>query len=167
MKTGKKCLVCTSEDCDAINEKLIAGLSVRKVAEEYGMSKSAVQSHRANHLPRLLVKAKQAAEIDAADKLVERIENLYTRAYELIDKAEKNKSFTGAVAAIREARGSLELLARISGDLKNGSHLTLVYSPQWIELRQVLVRALEPFPEAKAIVVDALEVSEVESTIEG
>jgi hypothetical protein len=167
MKTGKKCLVCTSEDKDAINAKLIAGLSVRAVGEEYNISKSAISYHRTKHLPRDLVKSKQLAEVDAANQLVERIESLYERALKLLNVAEKDRKFAPAVSAIREARASLELLARISGELKSGTHLTLIYSPQWVELRQVLVQALEPFPEARAVVVDALEVTEIEQTIEG
>lgn len=167
MKTGKKCLVCTSPDKDAINSKLIAGLSVRAVGEEYGISKSAISHHRTTHLPRDLVKSKQLAEVDAANKLVERIESLYERAISLIDVAEGDKKYAAAVSAVREARASIELLARISGDLKSGTHLTLVYSPAWVELRQVLVQALEPFPDARAVVVDALEVTEIEQTIEG
>ena len=167
MKTGKKCLVCTGHDKDAINAKLIAGLSVRAVGEEYGISKSAISHHRTTHLPRDLVKSKQLAEVDAANKLVERIEGLYARAISLIDVAESDKKYAASVSAIREARASLELLAKISGELKTGTHLTLVYSPQWVELRQVLVQALEPFPDARAVVVDALEVTEIEQTIEG
>jgi hypothetical protein len=167
LKTGKKCLVCTSHDKDAINSKLIAGLSVRAVGEEYGISKSAISYHRTNHLPRDLVKSKQLAEVDAANKLVERIEGLYERAITLIDVAEGDKKYAASVSAIREARASLELLAKISGELKSGTHLTLVYSPQWVDLRQTLVQALEPFPDARAVVVDALEVAEVEQVIEG
>jgi hypothetical protein len=167
LKTGKKCLVCTSHDKDAINSKLIAGLSVRAVGEEYGISKSAISYHRTNHLPRDRVKSKQLAEVDAANKLVERIEGLYERAITLIDIAEGDKKYAASVSAIREARASLELLARISGELKSGTHLTLVYSPQWVDLRQTLVQALEPFPDARAVVVDALEVAEVEQVIEG
>jgi len=167
MKTGKKCLVCTSPDKDAINEKMIAGLSVRKLAEEYDISKSAMAAHRSNHLPALMVKAKQLNEVDSATRLVEQIEKLYMRAYQIIDKAEQKEKFAPAVAAIREARGSLELLAKISGDLKSGTHLTLIYSPQWITLRQVLVKALEPFPDARAKVIEALEVHELDETIDG
>jgi len=167
LQTGQKCLVCISDDKDAINEKLISGVSVRSLAEEYNISKSAISRHRTTHLPRDLVKSKQLSEIDAADKLVERIEGLYERAVALITIAEQDKKYAPAVSAIKEARASLELLARISGELKSGTHLTLVYSPQWVELRQVLVQALEPFPEAKAVVVGALEVTEIESTIEG
>lgn len=167
MKTGKKCLVCTSPDKDEINNKLVSGLSVRKVGEMYGISHGAIQQHRANHLPGELVKSKQLQDVNAATDLVEKIEDLYQKAYGLIDKAEKNKSFTGVAALIREARNSLELLARVTGDLKSGTHLTLIYSPQWIQLRQTLVKTLDKYPDAKAEVIEALEVHELHETIDG
>jgi len=68
--------------------------------------------------------------------------------------------------AIKEARSSLELLAKISGDLKSGTQVNLTYSPQWTELRAVLVDTLEPYPEVATKVVNALEEAEKHEVID-
>ncbi len=160
MKPGAKCAVCTHPDRDLINQRMLSGASIRAIAEEFDIGRMAVQRHRQNHLPHELVKSKKLKEMEAADELVTRIEGLYSKAIELISLAQKDKKYAPAVAAVKEARASLELLAKISGELKTGTVVNLTYSPQWTDLRQVLVNTLEPYPEISGRVVDALEEAE-------
>jgi hypothetical protein len=167
MKKGQKCTVCTHEDVNLINERLISGLSVRKIAEEFDLDRMAVQRHRTNHLPHELVKSKKLQEMEAADSLIERIEGLYSKAIELITIAEQDKKYAPAVGAIKEARSSLELLAKISGELKTGTVVNITYSNQWVDLRRVLINVLEPYPEIATKVVEALEEAEKVEVIDG
>jgi len=139
---------------------MLSGLSVRAIAEEFDIGRMAVQRHRQNHLPHELVKSKKLSEMEAADSLVNRIEGLYEKAISLISIAEKDKKFAPAVAAIKEARASLELLAKISGELRTGTTVNLTYSPQWTDLRTVLVNTLQAYPEVLDKVVYALEEAE-------
>jgi hypothetical protein len=62
-----------------------------------------------------------------------------------------------ALSAIREARGNLELLAKLLGELDERPMLNLNISPEWLELRAVIVEALEPYSEARGAVLSALE----------
>jgi hypothetical protein len=63
------------------------------------------------------------------------------------------------LAASKRLAGHLELLARLVGQLKDspGLNVNVVLSPQWIALRMVLLRALEPYPQARRDVALALE----------
>jgi hypothetical protein len=160
MKQGQKCSVCTHPDVNLINERMLTGVSVRAIAEEFDIGRMAVQRHRHNHLPHELVKSKKLQEMAAADDLVTRIESLYEKAIHLITIAEKDKKYQPAVSAIKEARSSLELLAKISGELKTGTTINLTYSPQWVNLRAVLVDTLHEYPEVCSKVVAALEEAE-------
>jgi hypothetical protein len=60
------------------------------------------------------------------------------------------------LGAIREARGNLELLARLLGELESSPTVNLVVSPAFIELRTRILRALEPYAEARRAVTAAL-----------
>jgi len=160
MKPGAKCAVCVHPDKDLINQRIIAGLSVRAIGEEFDLGRMAIQRHRAGHLPREMLKAKQLTEIDQADKLLDRVEGLYDKAVIIMEKAESEGKYGNAVQAIKEARSNLELVARLIGELKSGVHVNLTYSPQWVTLRQVLVNTLEPYPEIQGKVVEALEEAE-------
>jgi hypothetical protein len=167
MQTGPKCSVCSHAEVNLINERMLSGVSVRKIAEEFGLGRESVQRHRHNHLPRELVKSKKLAELASADSLVDRIEGLYDKAIHIIEIAEKDGKYQPAVSAIKEARASLELLARISGELKAGVTVNLSYSNQWVDLRSVLVNTLQPYPEIRDKVVHALSEVEISDVIDG
>jgi len=152
-----QCTVCNHDELNNINQKLIAGASVRSLADEYSLGKMSLQRHRTNHLPRHLVKAKELQEMDAADKLLERVEGLYDKALTIMAKAEKEKKFQPAVSAIKEARSSLELIAKMIGELKTGTNINITYNAEWIDLRTQIYNALAEYPEAKIEVAKALQ----------
>ena len=151
------CTVCGHQEIDAINEKLVTGRPINRVAEEYDLGVMSVQRHRKKHLPAELLKARALKEADSADQLLERVEELYKTALRIMEKAESDKKYAPAVAAVKEARGSLELFGKLIGQLKTGTTVNLMYSPQFIQVRQEISEALIPYPEAREAVLLALE----------
>lgn len=55
-----------------------------------------------------------------------------------------------------------ELLARIIGQLKDPAVLNLTVHVEWIQLRGVILRALDPYPDARLAVAEALEAQSAE-----
>ena len=153
----RSCTVCEHPEKDAIDQALVGSASNRSVASIYDVSEAAVRRHKANHLPAKLVMAEQAAEVVEADSLLRQVGDLQRRALAILDKAEEAGELRAALSAIREARGNLELLAKLLGELDERPVLNLNISPEWLELRTVIVGALEPHPEALRAVVGALE----------
>lgn len=51
----------------------------------------------------------------------------------------------------------IELLAKLIGELDNRPQINLYLSPEWIELRAVIVGALEPYQEARGAVLATIE----------
>lgn len=152
----RSCTLCNHPDRGAIDEALIGGASNRSVASVYDVSEAAVRRHKANHLPAKLVLATAAAEVAQADNLLEQVRTLQGRAYGILDRAEGAGDLRTALGAIREARGNLELLAKLLGELDERPVLNLNVSPEWLELRAVIVGALEPYSEARDAVLGAL-----------
>jgi hypothetical protein len=101
--------------------------------------------------------AQAAEEVAQADSLLEQVRDLQSRAYGILDKAEAADDLRTALGAIREARGNLELLAKLLGELDERPTLNVTVSPEWLELRTVIVGALEPHPQARESVVRAIE----------
>jgi hypothetical protein len=58
--------------------------------------------------------------------------------------------------AIREARGNLELLAKLTQQLDTRPTLNLLVAPEWLTVRAVLLEALAAYPEARAAVAGRL-----------
>lgn len=83
--------------------------------------------------------------------------DLQTRTLNILDAAEQSGDLRTALGAIREARGNLELLGKLAGELQAGQVVNILVSPQWVTLRSVILESLEPFPEARLAVASALE----------
>ena len=94
-----------------------------------------------------------------AETLVDRVERLYTRASRILDAAEADGHATVALSAVRELRGIVETLGRLTGELDDRPQvnvLNLVQSGDWQVARSRLLIALEPWPEARAAAAAAL-----------
>lgn len=155
----RSCTVCAHPKREEIDWALVGGASNRSAASLYDVSEAAVRRHKGNHLPAKLVMAQAAEEVAQADTLLDQVKVLQGRAYAILDKAEEAGELKTALSAIREARGNLELLAKLLGELdeRPSVAVNLNVSPEWLELRAVIVGALEPHPEALSAVVGALE----------
>jgi hypothetical protein len=125
----------------------------RSVAKRFGLSESAVYRHKNEHLPAHLLKAREVEEEARADELLDQVRNLQVHALDILERAEKAGDLRTALAAISQARGNLELLGKLAGELDDRPVENLNVSPEWLELRAMIVGALEPYGEAKEAMV--------------
>ena len=153
----RRCTVCDHRKRHSIDEALVTGAPYRSVAKRFGLSESAVYRHKTEHLPAHLLKAREVEEAARADDLLEQVRHLQAHALDILARAEKAGDLRTALAAISQARGNLELLGRLAGELDERPVVNLTVSPEWLELRAVIVGALEPHPAAHRAVLRALE----------
>jgi hypothetical protein len=132
---------------------------LRNIAQRYGTSATALHRHK-EHLPRLIVKAHEAQEVAQADNLLEQVRSLQTRALSILDRADATGDLRTALSAIREARGNLELLGKLAGELQQEGTINITVSPEWAALRAVILQALNPYPDAAQAVTRALSAPE-------
>ena len=92
-----------------------------------------------------------------ADALLAQVVDLRDKAFGIFDKAEGSDDLRVAVSAIREARGCVELLAKLAGELKDAPIINLVVSAEWLTVQAAVLMALEPHPKARLDVASALE----------
>jgi transposase-like protein len=159
------CTVCRHADRVAIDRALVGvggGGSLRSIAKQYGVSASAVLRHRVDHLPASLLTARDAEEATNADDLLAELRSIQARARGLLDRAEEGGDLRAAVAAIRELRGNLELLAKLTQQLDTRPTLNVLVAPEWLTLRAALLDALAAFPQARAAVAGRLAALEAE-----
>ena len=152
-----KCRVCEHDESHAINVALVQRESYRDIAGRYGVSKSALSRHTQEHLPKLLVKAKDAVEVAEADSLLARIEALQSKTLAALEAVEEERNYPVLLGAVREAQANLELIGRVTKELEATPTLNIHLNPEWVELRAVIVTALEPHPHARDAVVRAIE----------
>ncbi|MGF6824001.1 hypothetical protein M2317_002926 [Microbacterium sp. ZKA21] len=134
-----------------------------QAGERWGISKDSVRRHRDSHLSKALQAVAAQREAGGAVKAADRAELLYEKASAVLDAATEEGKASLSLAALRELRGIVELLAKLSGELDERPQvqvLTLAVSPEWQSTRAVLVQALAPFPEAAVAVSEALRAVE-------
>ena len=103
------CTACTHAERTAIDEALVKRSgSLRDVAERFRLSKTAVARHKSDHLPDHLRQAKEVGEVASASALLEQMQSLQLKTLTILAKAKDQRT---ALAAVREARGNVQLLA--------------------------------------------------------
>ena len=156
----RRCTICTHKEHETIDQALVAREPFRHIATQYSVSTGALVRHSDDHIPADLVRAKDAAEAARADNLLAEVRYLQGKALGVLGRAEKADNFSAACAAIREARGCIELLGKLAGKLKDGPTINLFVSAEWRIVQETLLIALEPHPEARLEVVSALALLE-------
>lgn len=153
----RHCSVCDHPQRDNIDSLLLKGDSFRNIAEQFSISLGALHRHKSDHIDENLARAKEAQEAAQADSLLDQVRDLQMKALNILSKAEANKDYRAATGAIREARGCLELLAKLLGELNERPQINILIAPEWLSLRTVILEALEPYPDARTSVGKALE----------
>jgi len=121
------CSVCRHPKRAAIEAALLRNISLRKIAEEHGASAWSIHRH-SKHVARVIAKAatEEARQASEAGNLLSRVESLLDECREIAKNAKENKAWPAAVAALREVRSCVELLARLRGELKQaGTQINL------------------------------------------
>ena len=156
----RACTVCAHPERAAIDRAMVADEAFRHIASRFGTSTTALQRHKSDHLPLRLVQARDAREVTQADSLLDRLLDLGRQTSEFLDEARRAKDHALALKAITRAERQLELQARLLGELQDGQAVNiLLASPEWLTLRTGILRALQPYPDARLAVAEALGVA--------
>jgi len=157
---SRKCSICEHAKAAKINQALIEGQSLRNIAKQFEVSYSAVGRHHKEHLPCSLLKSKRIKEITEADNIIERLVILTNETMEIYRQVKREKDYDLALKAIARAEKQAELQAKLLGELQQEGAVNITISAEWIELRAVILQALDPYPEAREKLIAAIEGTE-------
>ncbi len=152
----RRCTICTHNSRAKIDRALVVRERFRTIADQFGVSKSALLRHSDDHLPAALVNAQAAAEAAQADALLAQVVDLRDKALGVLDTAQGSDDLRAAIGAIREARGCVELLAKLAGQLKDAPTVNILVSSEWQGRQAVILEALGPHAAARLAVAEAL-----------
>jgi hypothetical protein len=166
-----RCSVCKHPARAEIDSSLVGEVENSVVAQRFGLGRESVRRHRESHIPQALAVAQKAHDVARADDLLGKVAEMEANARTALARAEgiaassKDNPKTAleatrtALLALREMKGQLELLAKLRGELDESTKIAVVVtnSPEWVNLRTKIIQALEPFPEARQAVADALK----------
>jgi hypothetical protein len=139
---ARHCAVCTHPNCELIDRAVLANEPKSVVAKRHGLSDDTVERHvKSNHVRRILsqlprrpenaprTEAQMMVEASAAN-LVEKLQELITTAREIQARALAVNQFGAAMAGVRELSRIFELIARLTGQLDEGTRVNVLVQQQ-------------------------------------
>jgi len=166
----RTCTICRHKHRAEIEKAVVAGTPLRAIGIRWGASRPAIARHTATCVNDTISEAVADRETGHTERLIDQVRSLQTRTVALIDQVEgvlraakrapaKLSAVNVAARVIREIRGNMELLGRLTGELDSGNKITVnvLTNPQWIELRGAVIAALAPHPEALQAVLATIE----------
>ena len=140
----QKCSVCSHPQKRQIDEALLISTTpLRTIADQFGVSKTALLRHKADHIPTDLVKAKQADEICRAESLFDKLITLKNDAQRITEKAENNDDLKTALSGIREQSRIIEILAKMENLIQQPQIDLTVNNFALLKIHDRLSRKLE------------------------
>jgi hypothetical protein len=129
---GRSCTVCRHPERAQIDRRLVAGDPAAMISSDFvGLGERAVQRHRNDHLPAVLLKAEAASEAARGDRLLADLKDLHQRTLTILGQAEQAADHATALRAIQQARGNLELLSRLLGQIGSETTVNVVTEVQY------------------------------------
>jgi hypothetical protein len=159
----RPCSICPRSDRAVIDTALLAITRepLRRLAVRYETSAATLHRHARRCIPEAVSKAaahkREDAVVQTGAGILRQLEELQTQTLRVLTDSGEDRV---RLAAVGQARANLALMAELLGELTRGPSaavgISLHTSPEWIGLRGELLRALEPFPEARAAVATRL-----------
>ena len=155
---ARVCSVCAHQDREALDAALADGAAVPALAARFGLSASALYRHRARHPAGQTAPLVLAA--DRRESLPEQVRRLHERTLAVLDQAEAAGRPDMVLRAVREARQNVVLLAKLLSSLDDRPAGNVLLSPEWLQLRGLIIGTLAAFPEARLAVIEGLQALE-------
>lgn len=153
----RTCSVCAHYERHAINLALVRREPYRTIADRHGLSQTSLKRHSQDHIPQLLLKAYEGIERDDAEGLLGELSRVKADVHRLKERAEEEGDLRTALAGCDKALKALELQAKVEQLIQTSPTLNLRVNPEYLEVRALIVQALDPYPDARMSVVRALQ----------
>ncbi|MGZ4847623.1 MAG: hypothetical protein ACXV3E_07560 [Halobacteriota archaeon] len=99
---------------------------------------------------------KHDAQAAQTVNVISQLNESHETTLDIIEKALEKGDLRVALKALEVEIKQLELTAKMSGQLKSEQRVNFLLSPEYLTLKQVIIEALEPYPEARQRAADAL-----------
>jgi hypothetical protein len=157
---GRKSKIESHPNRNIIVKRIASGEEYSDIVRDFpDLTWDDLDYYKQKKLPELISKSKDLkTEVESTkgtDTLAE-VRELKVKALDILALAQGAGDLKTALMGIREARGCLETCLKAEGQIKDGPQITIINNPEWVELRTVVITALDAYPEAKAAVVNAI-----------
>ena len=159
----RTCSICSHAERAEIDKALLTGDALRDIAGRFRVSKTAVDRHKREHLSERMAEVatrNEEADVRTAIDVVAQLRAINGASLSILEEARAAKDGTLALQAIDRIQKQIELQAKLIDLIREGDTNNVVISPQWMEIRSVILTALQPYPDVAMIVADQLQLIE-------
>jgi hypothetical protein len=165
---GRKSKIESHPQSEEIISLLFNGAKNPDILRRYsGITEDDLDYYRANKLPEVLSKSKdlqaladeiEQADIHKGDTYLQLVIGLQKKALDALGQQDASSDPKAWAMVSREARGYLELMGKALDRIRDApqAQITVINAPEWIELRTLIIGALEPYPAAREAVIHAI-----------
>jgi hypothetical protein len=165
---GRKSKIEAHPQSEDIITRLIRGEKNPEIVRDFPEIKDDdLDYYRENKLPEKLSKSKdlksladeiESADIHKGDTYLQLIIGLQKKALDALELQDAGRDPKSWAIISREARGYVELLGKALDRIRDAPQVqvNLTLNSEWIELRTLIIQALDPYPEAKEAMVLAI-----------
>ncbi len=150
------CTVCSHPDRPAIDQALVNHRPFRRIAPQFGLSERSLVRHYDDHLPAALAKAAEAEDVRRAIDHVAQLKAINEATLGVLRDAQQAKDHDLLLRAVDRVQKQIELQAKLIGELDDRPQINVTLSPEWLELRVLILTALNGHPEARQAVAEAI-----------
>jgi hypothetical protein len=156
------CTMCRHPDRASIDLAIVQKTGAQEIATRYdALSHDAIRRHRLNCLPRLLAAGYEALEEHEREEVKKAIDGLRqlqqinSEVWGVLERAKESSDDPLILAASDRVMKQIEHQARLTGEIDTRPVVTnILLAPT---LYQTIVAALEPYPDARYAVAQALK----------
>jgi len=158
-KRGPTCSICDDPRVEEINMQIINNQKLSEISRKYRVSDDALERHSKKCIIKTLAASPSTQEVINGDNLLDQLKEAREKALSLLDMAiaaGDTKAYGAPSNYLREIREQIKLWAELEGRLASQPTVNILINPQWVELRTVIIKALEDHPRAKEAVINAI-----------
>jgi hypothetical protein len=153
---SRACTICQHSRRPDIDRALATGESIRGIAGRFGVPRTNLTRHSSHAV---VAAAEAVREAEHGLELWKQLHAINAVCLTVLQQAQRSGDGRLALLAVDRVHRQLELSARLLGQLNDPAAATTVsvtLQSEWPMLRQRIVGALEPFPDAREAVLVSL-----------
>ena len=159
-KRGPICSICADPMVKEINARITRQEKLADISREFAVSEDALSRHKEKCIIKSLAASPNTKEIINGDNLLDQLQSARNKAIKLLDlaiAAGDTKIYGAPSNYLREIREQIKLWAELEGKLATQPTVNVLVLPEWLSLKEQIVAALRPYPDALRAVRDAIQ----------
>lgn len=182
MAAPERCTICRHTNSEQINREIIAGMSVRKIADRYNLSKSTVQRHKVVCMARdfknfikeseaeltaaearemralALMKGERTRQLLSGKALLDHLDSIMEDAERIQHLAEEGESYSTSLSAMNTKLKALDSFTKIAAEAREREKLDIQKQrEEWSKLKtEVILPVLREYQGAEEKFIERL-----------